>query len=337
MAAARERLDPVEVVGVGDPASIVPAHLVLTPAIRHRNTDPRPGSSRPRSIPTLMYSSPVADSIERVRAVWTDAQTRPAGRPARRSGAARRTAPTARRATRTARRRPARRPSRPTPRTARPGRRPRQQRPGEQDQRRLGQLGRHQVPVAQDHRREDPADRRADDGQLDEQRARRRAARRPSRARRTAASRPRQPAPPTRGRRRRRSGRRASDDRGDGEPAEQSRATRRGASQAGSTGDRRVPSDGAGAPSRDQREDPEAERADRREARGSRASPSSAAGAGRPRRYEPSARPVRTVQLMKARFWAIAARALPSVAGTPPARSRGGPARSRRCSIGARR
>ena len=46
----RQRLDPVEVDGIGDPASIVLAHLVLTPAIRLRNRGPPPGSSRPRSI-----------------------------------------------------------------------------------------------------------------------------------------------------------------------------------------------------------------------------------------------------------------------------------------------
>ena len=45
----RERLDPVEVDGVGDPVAIVLAHLVLIPAIRPRNRDPRRGSSRPRS------------------------------------------------------------------------------------------------------------------------------------------------------------------------------------------------------------------------------------------------------------------------------------------------
>ena len=167
----RERLDPVEVDGVGDPAAIVLAHLVLTPAVRHRNRDPRPGSSRPRSNPTLMYSSPVADSIERVRAVCTDAQHTISGK----------ISPTIRRSQTNSAHGPTSEENGAT--SAGPAPVPThhtnsttwtttddQQGAGEQDQRRLGELGRDQVPVAQDHRREDPADGRADDRQLDEQR-----------------------------------------------------------------------------------------------------------------------------------------------------------------------
>ena len=123
-----------------------------------------------------MYSSPVADSIERVRAVWTDAQHTISGK----------ISPTIRRSQTNSAHGPTSEENGAT--SAGPAPVPThaheqhdldddhdQQGAGEQDQRRLGQLGRDQVPVAQDHRREDPADGRADDRQLDEQRERRRA------------------------------------------------------------------------------------------------------------------------------------------------------------------
>ena len=51
-----------------------------------------------------------------------------------------------------------------------------QQQARHQDERRLGQLRRHQVPVAQDHRGEDAADRRREEGQLEQEPDRRSAA-----------------------------------------------------------------------------------------------------------------------------------------------------------------
>ena len=120
-----------------------------------------------------MYSRPVADSIERVRAVWTDAQETISGK----------ISPTIRRSQTNSAHGPTSDANGAT--SAGPAPVPTQaheqhdldddhdqQGAGEQDERRLGELRRDQVPVAQDHRREDAADGRADDGQLDEQRER---------------------------------------------------------------------------------------------------------------------------------------------------------------------
>src|SRR6185503_7902990 len=91
---ARGGLDPVEVLVPGRPASLHSRH-----AHALRRCDPVDQTRRPAPkyspaarivpaamVPTLMYSRPVADSIDRVRAVWTAAQltingkTRPTSR-----------------------------------------------------------------------------------------------------------------------------------------------------------------------------------------------------------------------------------------------------------------
>ncbi len=163
--------------------------------------------------------------------------TRSAGRSARRSGATRRTAPRDRPARRTARRRPG-----PAPVAIQAQNRTtwRMTTANSDRARRIsgasGQLRRHQVPVAEDHRREHAAGRGADDDQLGQQRHRaerasapgqgaeqeRRAAERPARRARRRAP----PGAPTR------------------------RATRPGQRRPGRTRRARSP---AGRPSRDRR------------------------------------------------------------------------------------
>ena len=104
-----------------------------------------------------MYSRPVADSIERLRAVWIAAHETTSGK----------TRPTSRRSQTNWAQGPLSGENGPPPLPA-----PRsieqaeqddlgddepEQDPAEEDQRRFGQLGRHEVPVAQDHRHEDAA------------------------------------------------------------------------------------------------------------------------------------------------------------------------------------
>ena len=305
----RQRLDPVEVDGVGDPArgrscSSVAPHR---PAVRHRNRGRRPGSSRPRSMPTLMYSSPVADSIERVRAVWTDAQQTISGK----------TSPTIRRSQTNSAHGPtsaangadvgrpgARRD--PGPEQHDLERDDREQAAGEQDERRLGELrasrgtsGRGSSPR---RRRRSPRSRPpAGPGAT-----RPRAIRRPRRGHRRPGSRRRRRPPPTRCT----VAARRPDPPGDEADHRErrrtaTRAARRGASQAGSTHDRRGPERGRQGAVGDPGEEPEADRAGRREAAGSRASPTVRRRSRTTAAYDPSASPVSTVQLMKARFVAI--------------------------------
>ena len=198
-----------------------------------------------------MYSSPVADSIERVRAVCTAAHDTISGK----------ISPTIRRSQTNSAHGPTSEANGAT--SAGPAPVPihaheqhdlddddDQQDARQQDERRLGQLRRHQVPVAQDHRREDAADRRADDGQLDEQRGRRRAIRRPRPARRTRASRPRPPARPLDDSGEI-AGRRPAGDQRRRRERRRTRAApaRRGASQAGSTTTGESPSVAGRAPS----------------------------------------------------------------------------------------
>ena len=137
---------------------------------RRRNRGRRRGSSRPRSSPTLIYSNPVADSIDRVRAVWTDAQQTMSGKisptisrsqtnsahgPTSDENGATSAgpAPVAVHATNS------------TTWSATTASRTRASRMSGAS----GQLRRDEVPVAEDHRREHAADGRADDRELDEQ------------------------------------------------------------------------------------------------------------------------------------------------------------------------
>ena len=81
-----DRLDPVEVVAVRDPVAIVlhgsmPPSQTSRPAPKYR---PAARIVPAAIVPTLMYSSPVADSMLRVRAVWTAAHETTSGKTARR-------------------------------------------------------------------------------------------------------------------------------------------------------------------------------------------------------------------------------------------------------------
>ena len=115
---------------------------------RRRSTARRRRSCRPRSTPTLMYSSPVADSIDRVRAVWIAAHDTTSGK----------TRPTMRRSQTNRAHGPVSGANGPPPEPPPSGDRDDEedelegdddeQHPGEQDERRLGQLRRDEVPVA---------------------------------------------------------------------------------------------------------------------------------------------------------------------------------------------
>ena len=217
--------------------------------------------------PTLMYSRPVADSIDRVRAVWTDAQDTTSGK----------TRPDDQAEPDEERPRPDQRGERRDVGRPGAGRDPGpeqddlegddgEQDPGKQDQRRLGELRRDQVPVAEDHRREDAADGGAHDSELDEQGRGRRALPPPQASAPKTSVAPPRPGPPTRAAHGRRGRDATGDQAGHGQDAERSQGGPARAVPGRVDDDRRVAQRVRQRAIGDPGQEPEADRAGRREA-----------------------------------------------------------------------
>ena len=307
------RLDPVEIGGVRDPVAVILHRGVsITRAGRTPKYRPAARIVPAAIVPTLMYRSPVADSIERVSAVLTAAQQtiKREHEPHDQAQPDEQRQVAGERAERRTARGSGTRPD--------PGHEQDelhaddgQQRARQQDQRRLGELRRHEIPVAQDHRREDAAGRGGQHGQLDEQ------AQRPERPATPGerAAHERQDPGPERDQLHR-TGDARTDPAGDRAPARPPRRMPAGRSAAAHPRSRRArpatsPSEEGSAPSLSHASTPKATA----QAVANPRNPRVALERRRSRTtaaYEPRARPVRTVQLMKARFWAICA------AGTAP-------------------
>ncbi len=169
-----DRLDPGSI-GCGRDVPVGGAHRGVSFMSARQTSRPAP-KYRPAATmvaaamtPTLMYSRPVADSIERVRAVWIAAHDTTSGK----------TSPTMSRSQTNSAHGPGERRERTAARAGAESDRDdeehelecddREEQPGEHHERRLGQLRRHEVPVAEDHRGEHAAGGRRQEQALAEE------------------------------------------------------------------------------------------------------------------------------------------------------------------------